>query len=96
MLYKKMTRSDPEEAIALLSDFRITNEMFKEHLLDLCLSRKTHEAFEKLSTQQKSAFTRAYNKVHKDPTQGKKGTAGGKKGAADEDVSDSDEEKDAG
>ena len=64
--------------------------MFKEHLLDLCISKKAKEAFDNLSTQQKSAFTRAYNKDHKDPTIGKKG----KKAAANDDVvSDSDDEK---
>ena len=95
MLYKMMCRADPEDAVDLLSDFRITVDMYKEHLLDLCINRKAREAFEKLSTQQKSAFTRAYNKVHKDPTQGKKGT----KKSAGEDldaVSDSDDERDAG
>ena len=96
MLYKMMCRANPEEAIELLGDFRITNDMFKEHLLDLCINRKARDAFEKLSTQQKTAFTRAYNKVHKDPTQGKKGA--GKKGAAAEEdvVSDSDDERDPG
>lgn len=68
MLYKMMCRADPEDAVDLLSDFRITVDMYKEHLLDLCINRKAREAFDKLSTQQKSAFTKAYNKVHKDPT----------------------------
>lgn len=66
--------------------------MFKEHLLDLCLNKKAKEAFERLSTQQKTAFTKAYNKDHKDPTAGKKG----KKSVATKDdiVSDSDDEQD--
>lgn len=75
-----------------MDDFHITNDHFKEHLLDLCMNKKAREAFDKLTTQQKSAFTRAYNKEHKDPTVGKKG----KKAAnvADDEVSESDEEKD--
>jgi len=66
--------------------------MFKEHLLDLCMNRKAQEAFDKLSTTQKSAFTRAYNKVHKDPTQGKRGKKATNN--AEDLVSDSDDEKD--
>jgi len=92
MLYKHMSKGNAEDAIDLLSDFRITNDMFKEHLLDLCMNRKAQEAFDKLSTVQKSAFTRAYNKVNKDPTQGKRGK---KTSAKDDDaVSESDDEKD--
>ena len=57
------------------------------------MNRKAREAFDKLSTQQKTAFTRAYNKEHKDPTVGKRG----KKSIAIEDVvSESDDEKDVG
>jgi len=92
MLYKLMVKSQVEAAIQVLDDFRITNEMFKEHLLDLCMSRKAQEAFDQLTTQQKTAFTRAYNQEHKDPTAGKRG---GKKGAAADIASDSDDEKDA-
>lgn len=91
ILYMHMSRSQADEAIQLLDDFHISNDMFKEHLLDLCLSRKAKEAFEKLSTQQKTAFTKAYNKEHKDPTAGKKGK---KTAAKDDIVSDSDEEND--
>jgi len=93
MLYKLMSKNDADGAIELLGDFHITNDMFKEHLLDLCMNRKAQEAFDKLSTQQKSSFTRAYNKAHQDPTVGKRG----KKAAAtvvEEVVSDSDDEKD--
>ncbi len=94
MLYKNMSRGNAEEAIDILDDFKITNDLFKEHLLDLCMNKKAREAFDRLSTQQKTAFTRAYNKDHKDPTVGKKG----KKSMAVEDiVSDSDDdEKNAG
>ena len=79
----------------MLDDFKVTNEMFKEHLMDLCMNRRAREAFDKLTTQQKTAFTRAYNKDHKDPTQGKKGkkTVGT---AVEDEVSESDDEKDKG
>ena len=94
LLYKHMSRGEAEEAIQVLDDFKLTNDLFREHLLDLCINKRAKEAFDKLTTQQKSAFTRAYNKDHKDPTVGKRGK---KSAAADADVvSDSDEEKDMG
>jgi len=85
-----LSRDNAEGAIQILDDFRITNDLFKEHLLDLCMNKKVKESFEKLTTQQKTAFTKAYNKDHKDPTVGKKG----KKAVQGDVVSDSDEEKD--
>ena len=89
-----MSRGEAEEAIQVLDDFKLTNDLFREHLLDLCMNKRAKEAFDKLTTQQKSAFTRAYNKDHKDPTVGKRGK---KSAAPDADVvSDSDEEKDMG
>ena len=30
-----------DEAIGLLDTFHITNEMIKEHLMDLCMNKKT-------------------------------------------------------
>jgi hypothetical protein len=89
-----MSKGNADEAIDILDDFKITNDLFKEHLLDLCMSRKAREAFDKLSTAQKTAFTRAYNKEHKDPTVGKRGK---KSATAVEDiVSESDDEKNTG
>ena len=92
MLYKHMSRGQAEAAIDVMDDFKITNDLFKEHLLDLCMNKKAREAFDKLTTQQKSAFTRAYNKDHKDPTVGKKGKKS--TAVADDEVSESDDEKD--
>ena len=95
MLYTKMSSGQAEEAIEILDDFRLTNDLFREHLLDLCMNKRAKEAFDNLSTQQKAAFTRAYNKDHGDPTVGKRG---GKKTTnatvqQDDIVSDSDDEK---
>ena len=50
MLYKEMARSKIEEAIELLDGFRLTNDLFREHLLDLCMNKKAREAFDNLST----------------------------------------------
>ena len=51
MLYKHMCRSQAEEAIEILDDFKLTNELFREHLIDLCMNKKAKEAFDKLTTQ---------------------------------------------
>ena len=91
-----MCRGQAEEAIDILDDFKITNELFREHLIDLCMNKKAKEAFDKLSTQQKSAFTRAYNKDHKDPTAGKRAVKGKAATQGDDAVSDSDDEKNKG
>lgn len=64
----------------MLDQFHISNEMAKEHLMELCMNKKTQELFDKLSPNQKSAFTRAYNSTHKDPIQKVKG---GKRGVQD-------------
>ena len=50
-LYKLMSRNKVEEAIEYLDTFKITNDCFKEHLMDLCVNKKTIEAFDKLTTQ---------------------------------------------
>lgn len=41
--------------------------------MDLCHNRAITEEFDKLTTQQKSNFTRQWNAGHKDPTQGVRG-----------------------
>lgn len=79
-------------AIEYLDSLGITNEMMKEHLMDLCTNNNIKGLFDKLSTQQKSAFTKAWNSGHKDPTQGvrakktKKAASGGN--SDDEDSED--------
>ena len=91
-----MSKNKTEEAIEFLDTFKITNDIFKEHCMDLCVNKKTTEAFDKLTTAQKTAFTKAYNKEHKEPTAKKTGGKKGK-GAADPVSSDSeDDDKYAG
>ena len=69
----------------------LTNEHLKEHLMTLCMDQKTVEAFDQLDSQSKAAFTREYNKQHKDDFTGKKGPAKGK-GKAKSAVSKTEEE----
>ena len=91
-----MCKGEAQEAIDILDSFKLTNELFREHLLDLCMNKKAKVAFDNLTTQQKTSFTKAYNNEHKDPTVGKhqKGKKAAAAGAVDDAVSESDEEKD--
>ena len=44
----------------------ISNEMFKEHLMDLSMDKKIAKQFEDLESSEKAKFTKAYNLGHKD------------------------------
>ena len=68
-----MGQDKVDHAIEFLDQLGVTNDMFKEHLMDLCMNKQITELFEKLTTQQKATFTREYNKLHKDPTNGVRG-----------------------
>jgi diadenosine tetraphosphate (Ap4A) HIT family hydrolase len=59
--------------MAFMDDLKISNEIAKEHLMDLCTDTKITDKFKNLDTQKKSAFTRTYNKAHKEITAVKKG-----------------------
>ena len=58
-----------------MDDLKITNEMVKEHLMGLSMDRDFVQAFEKIDTKTKTAFTKQYNKSHQEITK----TSGGKK-----------------
>jgi len=86
-----------EELIQFMDDVSITNEMIKEHLLGLSLKADFQKQFDKIDAKCKAAFSREYNKQHKDFTKvtGKadkadkeddkdKKTKGGKGAAADD------------
>ena len=96
MIYKTLTQAGgsstdkAQEAIQLIDSFKITAEMFKEHLLDLCMNMQVHKSFTEMAPATKSAFTRAYNASHKVPTAKK----GGKKGKAAQDESEEEETDD--
>ena len=68
--------------------------MVKEHLVCLSLNKKLVEQLDRIPTQTKSAFTRAYNKSHSKgftkSGKGGKGTAQGIDSSDDENDSDSD------
>ena len=96
MLYKALTQAagssgeKAQDAIELLDSFKLTSDMFKEHLLDLCMNKAVTEKFGNLNSGTKAAFTRAYNATHKVPTAKK----GGKRGAASKEDSDAEETDD--
>ena len=69
-----------------MDQLKISNDLLKEHLNDLCMDSDVLAKLNGLTPQQKSAFTRAYNKEHKEPVAVKKG----KKTAAE---ADEDEEE---
>jgi hypothetical protein len=50
-LSKLMLESLTQEAISLLDALSLTNELFKEHLMELCMSREICQLFDKLTTQ---------------------------------------------
>jgi hypothetical protein len=72
-MYKDLVNKNLEKVIDIMDDFHITNEMFKEHLLDLCLDKHIQEKIEAIPAPIKAAFTREFNKQHKDFTAVKKG-----------------------
>ena len=65
-----------------LDDTGVSNEMVKEHLMSLSLQSDIESKFQKIDTRTKTAFTKEYNKTHKEIT--KLGTTKGKKGAKEE------------
>lgn len=48
-LYMLISKDHVEEAIDVLDAFHLSNEMLKEHLMDLCMNKKTQELFDKLT-----------------------------------------------
>lgn len=90
--YMKKGKDSVGKAIDFMQQLGITNEHLKEHLLALCMDKKTVEAFEDLDSQLKAAFTREYNKQHKDDVP--KGVKGKKKAPAAT-LSDNEEEEEA-
>ncbi len=50
MLYKFLSKKKAADAISLLNNLGISNDMMKEHLLDLCMNKNTKEMFDKLPT----------------------------------------------
>ena len=46
------------ELIEYMDDLKITNDMVKEHLMGLTMDKKASEAFEKIETRVKTAFTK--------------------------------------
>ena len=46
-----MGQDKVDHAIEFLDQLGVTNDMFKEHLMDLCMNKQITELFEKLTTQ---------------------------------------------
>ena len=54
------------DAVEFVDTLGVSSEMVKEHLMDLCANKYPKEQFEKLSPNQKAAFTRLWNSKHKE------------------------------
>ena len=52
MLAKLLSKDKCEAALELLEQLNISNDVFKEHLMDLCTNPKIIELFDKLSNKQ--------------------------------------------
>jgi|TARA_B110001450_G_C17269000_1_gene338701 hypothetical protein len=89
-----LKKGDVPELIEYLDSLNITNEMVKEHLMGMSLNKSYQAMFDKVETKTKSAFTKEYNKHHKEITKGPT-KKGGKKvtGAAAEEGSRAESEK---
>jgi len=93
-LHNYLKRDQIEEAVDFMDELNITNDMFKEHFLSLCMDKKLQEKFDKLSTQTKSAFTRRFNSTHRKETVPVKKSGAKQPTAADLDTSKAEPEAD--
>jgi hypothetical protein len=50
-LYSLISKDKCDQAIALLDHFHISNDMLKEHLMDLCMNKHMRDLFDKLTPQ---------------------------------------------
>lgn len=55
-----------EKAVAFLNEYKITIELFKENMAELCERTKQRHSFDKVDSKVKAAFTRMYHKLHPD------------------------------
>lgn len=70
--YIKKGKDHVHHALEFMDNLGLTNEHLKEHLMQLCMDNKTIDAFDGLDSGTKAAFTREYNKHHKNDFTGKK------------------------
>jgi putative aminopeptidase FrvX len=45
-----LSKKKTDEAILLMDNLGVTNDMLKEHLLDLCMNENIKQMFDRLST----------------------------------------------
>lgn len=71
-IYKHLKNEEVKEAIEVLDSLNISNDQFKEHVVDLMMDPKANDKLKKISTKVKSALTRAYNATHQTSLKAKK------------------------
>ena len=91
--YIKKGKESVNKALDFMFDLGLTNEHLKEHLMYLCMDTKIQEAFESLEPSTKAAFTREYNKQHRDDITKTVVKGGKKKAAAVKDEDDEEEDE---
>ena len=85
-----------DDIVEFLDDLKITNEMFKEHLICLSMDDNLVKKFEGTDPQLKAALTREYNKEHKEITKlTKRGAGKGAKGSVPDPEEDAEAEADS-
>jgi replication factor C subunit 1 len=63
---KMLTEDRVEDAVGFLNEYKITIELFKENMAELCERTRQKYSFDKIETKTKAAFTRTYHKLHPD------------------------------
>ena len=71
-IYNLLKNDELDEAIKVMDELNITNDQFKEHVVTLLFDKKRADKLNKLSTKTKTAFTKAYNNLHKTSLKAKK------------------------
>jgi hypothetical protein len=87
MVLRQMQRGKDSitEAVEILSDLSLTNEVMKEHVMGLTFDKDLLGSFESLDSTVKAAFTREYNKQNASNTTGVTKKIKGAKAAKTED-----------
>lgn len=79
LILNQLKKGQVDEAVQVMSDLGISSEVFKEHVLQLCMDPKLVKGFEDIDSGVKSALTRSYNKQNQANTTGVVKKKAGKK-----------------
>jgi len=63
---KMLTEGRVKNAVEFLNEYKITINLFKENMVELCERTKQKCSYDEVDTKTKTAFTRTYRKLHPD------------------------------